>query len=64
MDISHIKTDEKSVLLLCNSLNAVSAAMRHYNDHHLAALLLRAQCTITKLHKENLELRKEKEAAK
>lgn len=59
-----IKTDETSIFLLCNSLNAVSGGMRLEKKERIAELLLRAQGTIMKLYVENQELRKEKEGTK
>lgn len=58
-----VKTDEKSIFLLCNSLNAVQGALRHEGKtgQRIADLLLKAQATITKLYVENQTLRKEKE---
>ena len=56
-----VKTDEKSVFRLCNSLNALQPVFRHYNQPKIANLLLDAQATITKLYRENKALRKEKE---
>lgn len=64
MGMLKIKTDEESIFKLCNSLNAVAGAMRCQEKHRLSVLLLTAQGTITKLYKENQELRKGKEAAK
>ena len=58
-----VKTDEKSIFSLCNSLNAVAGGLRYEGkkEQHIAELLLKAQVTITMLYDENQSLRKERE---
>lgn len=58
--MSDINTDDKSIDLLLNSLNAGTGACRPTLPT-LANLLLTAQGTIAKLRREVKELRKEKE---
>lgn len=62
----NVKTDEKSIYSLCNSLNAMQGAIRHEGKkgYLIAGLLLRAQETITMLYEENQSLRKEREGRK
>lgn len=62
--MSDIKTDERSVSLLCNSLNAWIYPMRHAGHHAVADHLLQAQGVITKLFHENQELKGKKEETK
>lgn len=62
---AEVKTDEESIYLLCNSLNARQAGLRGYGiqqTNSLANLLLRAQATITKLYEENKALKEGKES--
>ena len=61
MNLDDIKTDEQSIYRFCNTLNAWQGAIRHY-DQRLADVLLRAQGTIVKLHKENQALKEGKES--
>ena len=57
-----VKTDEESISLLCNSINAVQGGLRYEGEREkrIADLLLRAQATITVLYQENQALRGEK----
>lgn len=59
-----VKTDEKAIGLLCNSLNACIYPMRHAGYHAVADHLWQAQCVITKLFRENQELKGKKEEIK
>lgn len=59
MSLDEIKTDEESIYLFCNTLNAIQGSVRPY-DQRLANVLLRAQGTIVKLYKENQALKGEK----
>lgn len=61
MSLDEIKTDEESIYLFCNTLNAIQGSVRPY-DQRLANVLLRAQGTITKLYKENKALKEGKES--
>ena len=56
-----VKTDDESVLSLCNSLNAWQGPMRRCGHHRVADLLLEAQQLITKLTLENHRLKDQKE---
>ena len=59
-----IKTDHDSVFGLCNSLNAAQWFFRADKNPHLrrvAQLLLDAQVLISKLYRENQELKGKKE---
>lgn len=55
-----VKTDEESVGLLCNSLNAWEHPMRYKGYHALADHLREAQRLIWTLYHENQALRGEK----
>ena len=57
-DTLNVKTDEESIYLLCNTLNAIQGSVRFY-DQRLADVLLRAQGTIMALHEELKELKGE-----
>ncbi len=61
MSLDEIKTDEESIYLFCNTLNAKQGSVRFY-DQRLADVLLRAQGTIMKLYKENKALKEGKES--
>ena len=61
MDMDDIKTDETSIFLFCNTLNAQAGALRCQGFSRLADLLIRAQGTISKLYREIQSLRGEKE---
>lgn len=60
MTINDIKTDDYSLDLLCNSLNAHHIEALHRGDERLSNLLLRAQGTINKLCEEKQERKKGK----
>lgn len=60
MNESHIKTDEYSILLFCNTLNALQGVARHRGDRLVANALWRAQETIVVLLEENKALKGEK----
>ena len=60
MNLEYIKTDEQSIYLLCNSLNAWQSIAQHRGERRLANLLLKAQGTIVKLHEENKALKEGK----
>ena len=62
--MQEIKTDHDSVFGLCNSLNAEQGFFRADENPHLrrvAQLLLDAQMLISKLYRENQDLKGNKE---
>lgn len=61
MSIDDIKTDEESIYLFCNTLNAIQGGVRFY-DQRIADVLLRAQGTIVALFKENKALKEGKKS--
>lgn len=61
MNLDDIKTDEQSIYLFCNTLNAKQSFVRSY-DERLADVLLRAQGTIVALFEENKALKEGKKS--
>jgi len=57
MKKQYIRTDPRSIRLLCNSLNAAHIEALHRKDVQLSNLLLQAQGTIKILVQENQAMR-------